>query len=137
MGCVKDYMYSEGDRSSVILIDKDHHTCLCPFQFDNIRYIARIPVHRGSLRSPIVQVSGNNITCHPILGLRVYVAVTGITNSVTLCETLPFPETEQGLVVCSYRCPCYYGCHQVFVEAFNNDKSDNTTTNLQLCEILL
>ena len=130
-------MYNEGDRSSMVLEDRSHLSCVSPFEFNNMRYLARIPVHRGFSRLHIIQVYGQNITCHPLEGLRVYALSSVQTDSVDMCETLPFMEIEQGLVVCSYRCPCYNGCHQVFIEAFNYDGPDNAAENMQLCEIII
>ncbi len=126
-------MYSMGDRRSVELNDDDQQTCLSPFEFGNTRYIARMNFLKGFSRSQVVQVSGHNITCHPLEGLMVHVAVTEPTDKVTMSETLSFTETEPDLEVCSYRCPCYNGCHQIFVEAFKLDRS----ANVQLCEITI
>ena len=132
-GCIVDFVHSKGDRHSVKLEDDDHDTCIQPFKFGNQRYLARKTVPYKRLR--IVQISGWNITCQPLQGMAVYVTSDSNVEGVTVVrckEILPFGQTEQGQVLCSYKCPCHHGCHLVFMEV---SKKPDADLERQICEV--
>ena len=128
-GCVVDLIHTDGDRSSVILQDLSQSTCLQPFEFSNHRYVARVPVHNPYKRHWTVQISGWNITCHQ---LQVHVALNGSKDTVVLCqELLPTKRTGDGIVLCSYKCPCFNGCSYLLIDIFETKKP----VSLLLCEV--
>ena len=140
-GCPEDFMDNKGDRSSVLLIDNNHDTCIFPFEFDIQRYVARQPVqhpYRRYKAYKTVQISGWNISCHPLQGMAVYSASSEEGGNIMRCrERLPFSHSEQGHLLCSYKCPCHHGCHLVFVELFDSENSQNDPAAWQLCEVKL
>ena len=113
-GCIVNLIHTDADRSSVILHDSNYSTCLHPFEFGNHQYVAKVPVYHPHKRQWIVQISGWNLTCNPLHELSVHVALSGNGDKVVKCqELLPFKQTEHGLMLCSYMCPCYSVCSYV------------------------
>ena len=135
--CSIDFIHTDAYRSTVTLQDHNHSTCLQPFEFANHLYVAKVPVHhRYKRQQRIVQISGWNITCHPLHDLQVHVTRSGSEDRVVLCQVLlPTKQAGDGLVLCSYKCSCDNGCSYMLVSVFHSRKSETEPASLQLCEV--